>query len=303
MPVPSLRALRALAETARAGSLAGAARAMNVTPSAVSHLLRDLDLALDVSLLGGRGRLTETGEHLARRLSTAFDMIDGAVRDAHRSAADIRVSTLSSFLTLWLMPRLGRFQAAQPRTHLLLSTGTRPVDLAAEPFDCAIRWGRGGWSGLRATRLFPERPVVVLNPRLLQSETPAWDLPRLAGRTRPDDWRRVAEATGWPDRPPSLTLETRALAVQAAIAGMGAAVVDRNLVRDLIETGVLCEIAPHHPIATEEAHWFVALPERLRQRSVRQFRDWLVAESQVPETPRANPQAQITPSQPAPVPP
>lgn len=288
MPVASLRALRALAETARAGSLAGAGRAMNITPSAVSHLLRDLDLTLGISVLAGKGRLTETGELLARRLTAAFDMIDGAVRDAHRSAADIRVSTLSSFLTLWLMPRLGRFQAAQPRTHLLLSTGTRPVDLATEPFDCAIRWGRGGWPGLRATRLFPEYPVVVLNPRLLKSDTPVRDLPRLAGRTRPDDWRHVAGALGWPDRAPSLTLETRALAVQAAIAGMGAAVVDRNLVADLIETGVLSEIAPPERVVTQESHWFVALPERLRQRPVRQFRDWLVAESEG---------AQIAPSQ------
>ncbi|HVY18287.1 MAG TPA: LysR substrate-binding domain-containing protein [Rhodopila sp.] len=280
MPTPSLRALRALAETARAGSLAGAARAMNITPSAVSHLLRDLDLALEVSLFAGKGRLTETGEHLARRLTAAFDTIDGAVQEAHRASADIRVSTLSSFLTLWLVPRLGRFQAAHPRTHLLLSTGTRPVDLATEPFDCAIRWGRGGWPGLRATLLFPERPVVVLNPRLLRSDTPAHDLPRLAGRTRPDDWPLLAHALGWSDRPPLMTLETRALAVQAAIAGMGAAVVDRNLVADLVGTGVLTEIAPPDPIRTGEGHWFVTLPERLRQRPIRRFRDWLAQETQ-----------------------
>jgi LysR family glycine cleavage system transcriptional activator len=147
-----------------------------------------------------------------------------------------------------------------------------------EPFDCAIRWGRGGWPGLRATLLFRDRPVVVLNPRLLQSAVPPRDLPRLAGRTRPDDWHQIAEALGWPDRPASLTLETRALAVQAAIAGMGAAVVDRNLVADLIETGVLSEIAPAEPVALADGHWFVALPERLRQRQVRQFRDWLIDE-------------------------
>src|SRR4029077_13418260 len=103
----------------------------------------------------------------------------------HRAAADIRVSTLSSFLTLWLMPRLGRFQAAQPRSHLLLSTGIRPVALATEPFDCAIRWGRGGWPGLRATLLFRDLPVVVLNPRLLQTRSPPQDLAPLARAPRP----------------------------------------------------------------------------------------------------------------------
>ena len=297
MATASLRALRALAETARTGSLAGAARSLNITPSAVSHLLRDLDLSLGTGVLAGKGRLTETGERLARRLIGPFDTIDNAVHDAHRAAADIRVSTLSSFLTLWLMPRLGRFQAAHPRIHLLLSTGIRPVDLAMEPFDCAIRWGKGGWPGLRATLLFRDLPVVVLNPGLLQSGTPPRDLPRLAGRTRPDDWPQVATALGWPDRPVSLTLETRALAVQAAIGGMGAAVVDRNLVADLIETGVLSEVAPDEPVHPAEGHWFVALSERLRQRPVRQFRDWLIAETSVGASKEPLRDLQLAPSQ------
>jgi LysR family glycine cleavage system transcriptional activator len=270
---------------------------LNITPSAVSHLLRDLDLSLGISVMAGKGRLTETGEHLARRLIGPFDTIDNAVRDARRASADIRVSTLSSFLTLWLMPRLGRFQAAQPRSHLLLSTGIRPVDLATEPFDCAIRWGRGGWPGLRATLLFRDLPVVVLNPRLLESAMPPQDLPRLAGRTRPDDWHQIAQALGWPDGPASLTLETRALAVQAAIAGMGAAIVDRNLVADLIESGVLSEIAPVEPVAVADGHWFVALPERLRQRQVRQFRDWLIDELSIARPNESACSLQSAPSQ------
>jgi LysR family transcriptional regulator, glycine cleavage system transcriptional activator len=274
----SLRALRAFAETARAGSLAAASRALSVTPSAISHLLRELERSLGLTLFITRGpnaSLTETGERLGRRLIAAFDSIDAAITEARHQAGDVRVSALSSFLTLWLVPRLTGFQQHHPNTCLLFSTGIRPVDLAAEPFECAIRWGRGPWPGLDATLLFRDRPVVVTNPRLLQSST----LPRLAARTRPDDWKLVAGALGWPDTPPVLTFETRALAVQAAIAGMGAAVVDRNLVAGMLEAGILTEIAPDPPVAVQEGHWFVALPDRLRIRQVRQFRDWLVAEA------------------------
>jgi hypothetical protein len=42
---------------------------------------------------------------------------------------------------------------------------------------------------------------------------------------------------------------------------------------------LLAEIAPNPPVHTAEGHWFVALPDRLRIRQVRQFRDWLVRES------------------------
>jgi LysR family glycine cleavage system transcriptional activator len=282
MSSASLRALRAFAETSRTGSLAAASRALNVTPSAVSHLLRELEQALGMTLFITRGpnaRLSETGERLGRRLVSAFDSIDAAVTEARYQAGDVRVSALSSFLTLWLVPRLTGFQSRYKDTRLLLSTGTRPVDLAAEPFECAIRWGRGNWPNLEATLLFRDRPVVVTNPRLLQTNGRPRDLPRLAARTRDSDWPNIAAALGWADTPPILTFETRALAVQAATAGIGAAVVDRSLVTDMLARGILAEIAPDPPIATAEGHWFVALPDRLRIRQVRQFRDWLVSEA------------------------
>lgn len=275
MPRPSLRALKAFAETVRSGTLAGAAGALNVTPSAVSHLLRELEQTLNLPLLTAKSRPTETGERLGRRLIAAFDAIDSAIAEVRHQAGDIRISALSSFLTLWLVPRLTGFQRQYPETRLLFSTSTRPVDLAAEPFECAIRWGRGPWPDLDCTLLFKDRPVVVTNPKLAGTQP----VPRLAARTRPDDWALVAAALGWPDTPPVLTFETRALAVQAATAGMGAAVVDRNLVRDMLQAGILTEIAPDPPVSVAEGHWFVAIPDRLRNPRLRQFRDWLVEES------------------------
>jgi LysR family glycine cleavage system transcriptional activator len=279
MPPPSLRALRAFAATARAGSLAEAARGLNVTPSAVSHLLRGLEQSLSVTLFAAHGpriRLTEAGTALGCRLNDAFDAIDSAVAQARHQVSDVRVSALSSFLTLWLVPRLTGFQARHPAIRLLLTTGTSPVDLHAEPYECAIRWGTGDWPGLERTLLFRDRPVLVANPRLLQNHAA---LPRLAARGRTDDWPLVAAALGLPDVPPTLTFETRALAVQAAVAGMGAAVVDRNLVAGMLAEGTLAERAPDPPVPVQQGHWFVALPERLRVRQVRQFRDWLVEQT------------------------
>lgn len=255
-----------------------------MTPSAISHLLRELEQSLALTLFVTRGpnaRLSETGERLARRLIGAFDAIEAAVIEARHEAGDVRVSALSSFLTLWLVPRLTGFQSRHADIRLLFSTGIRPVDLSAEPFECAIRWGRGPWPNLDATLLFRDQPVVVTNPRLADTEA----LPRLAARTRPDDWPLVAAALGWPDMSPALTFETRALAVQAATAGMGAAVVDRNLVQSMLSSGILAEIAPAPPVPTLEGHWFVALPDRLRVRQVRQFRDWLVNEAAVAQAP------------------
>jgi DNA-binding transcriptional LysR family regulator len=255
---------------------------LHITPSAVSHLLRQLEETLGVPLFAARSpqiRLTEPGEALGRRLATAFDSIDSAIAEVRHRAGDVRVTTLSSFLSLWLMPRLGGFQARHPAIRLLFSTTMRPVDLLAEPFECAIRWGTGDWPGLEKTLLFRDRPVLVANPRLIGDPS---HLPRLAARTRPADWPQVAAALGLPDVPPALTFETRAQVVQAAVAGMGAAVVDRNLVASLLADGLLAERAPDPPVLAPQGHWFVAAPERLRNRQLRTFRDWLVSEATRP---------------------
>jgi DNA-binding transcriptional LysR family regulator len=63
--------------------------------------------------------------------------------------------------------------------------------------------------------------------------------------------------------------------------------VDRNLVAGMLADGMLAEIAPNPPIPVREGHWFVALPDRLRVRQVRQFRDWLVYEAEPAHTPLA----------------
>lgn len=286
MPPPSLRALRAFAEVTRAGSIVAAAGTLGVSPSAVSHLMRDLEATLGFALFAGRGPgapLTEPAARLAARLGGAFESIDRAVAEARHRSGDVRVSALSSFSTLWLVPRLGRFQATHPAVRLLLATGTRPVDLGAEPFECAIRWGRGNWPGLQATLLFREELIAVANRRLLEEYGGLRRMPRLAARSRPEDWRRLTgEVT---DSTPVLTFETRGLAVQAAIAGIGAAAVDRSLVRDLLGSGLLVQIAPERPLPRPEGHFFVARVEALRDPHVRAFRDWLVAEAREPRRP------------------
>ena len=283
-PRPSLRALRAFAEVCRAGGVAPAARALGVSPSAVSHLLRELERTLGVALFAAPGRpgapLTEAGERLRAGLGSAFDGIDAAVAEAVRRSGEVRVSALSTFSELWLVPRLGRLRSALPELRLLLAAETRMVDLATEPYDCAIRNGRGAYPGLEVTALFRERLVAVANPRLLGEAGCLERLPRIAARSRPKDWPHVLRALGLPpELPPAMVLETRALAVRAALAGLGAAVIDRHLVEDLIAARMLAVTPPDTGVDLPDGFFFVARAEKLRDKYVRGLRDWLAAEA------------------------
>jgi LysR family glycine cleavage system transcriptional activator len=287
MPRPSLRALRAFAAVCKAGAVAPAARTLCVSPSAVSHLLRELELTLNVALFAGRGPggpLSEQGERLRAGIGNAFEVIDAAVSELGRRVGEVRITTLSTFSGLWLVPRLERLRAAQPDIRLLIATDTRSANLAAEPFDCAIRNGHGGWPGVEAMLLFRERLVPVVNARLVGEEASSGAiarLPRIAARVRPKDWPLVLDALGLPPGPsPALVLETRQLAVQAALAGLGVAVIDHHLVMDLLTSGMLSLAVPGWPgVELSDGFFFIARVDRLRDPHVRGLRDWLADEA------------------------
>lgn len=282
---PSLKSLRVLLEVQRAGGYAAAAERLGVTPSAVSHLIAALDAEFGGTLFEDRrrARLSPRGLRLVERLAPAFQSIEHAVGDYRARRAAIRVSALSSFAVLWLIPRLGRLRERLPEVDILVSTDTRAVDLAAEPFDCAIRWAvrPPAAPGLACLTLFNERLVVVASPRLLQRrEARIAELPRLQARSRAGDWALFLtpeEAAATPAGGVT-EFDTRSQMIEAAVAGLGAAVIDRHLAAQSLAAGHLVEVggrALEQPVA----YHFLCRRAALDERPIRVFRDWLAAET------------------------
>ena len=200
---PSLRALQAFAVTAEMGSVAKAALFLSVSPSAISHLLKELEASLDMRLFvrGSKSQLSEAGLVLQKKIGPAFQAIDRAVAELDHQSGTIRVSALSTFCALWLVPRLNRFQKAYPDSHVVLSATTRVVDLTAEPYDCAIRSGQGQWDDVESQLLFKETLTAVAAPRLLTDAglkklelADIFGLPRISALSRPDDWPAITRA-------------------------------------------------------------------------------------------------------------
>src|SRR5258708_19927704 len=77
---------------------------------------------------------------------------------------EIRLSTVSTFASHWLIPRLPQFQARHPGLEVAIFTTTRAVDFKKESIDCAIRHGRGTWKGLASTLLFKETLMPIAAP-------------------------------------------------------------------------------------------------------------------------------------------
>jgi LysR family glycine cleavage system transcriptional activator len=294
-----LRALQAFSAVARVGTVAAAADTLAVTPSAVSHLLRQLERRLGVVLFTRKGRglaLTSEGERLAAAVSPALAVIEDAMGAFLRRGTELRISTLSSFAVHWLIPRLGRFQGRHADVELLLSTSTRLVDLATEAFDCAIRLGHGDWPGLATERLYREELVAACSPRWLASRgirTPR-DLvgtrQLLHSRSRREDWVHWLNAAGITGvkagRGPMF--ETRALAIQAAIAQMGVVVIDPRFIESELAARQLVMPFPVR-VALETSYWLVWRTGREASRPVAAFRKWLAAEIAVSPRPATRP--------------
>ncbi|MEL7525431.1 MAG: LysR substrate-binding domain-containing protein [Pseudomonadota bacterium] len=281
----SLRALHAFSLLARHGRASIAAEKLGVSPSALSHLMRKLESELGATLVNRDGRgltLTDEGQRLALSLGDAFDRIEEAVDSfRRRGRTELRISTVTTFATRWLIPRLPEFQAAQPDVELLLSTSTRMVDLDRENYDCAIRLGTGSWPSVESHLLWQEHLAVAMAPSLLSGRDrsdPAIlkTLPLLHSSARRNDWTEWLETAGinHTDINSGTVLQSRDLAIQAAIAGMGAIVIDRRFVSQELDAGHL--VSPDWTVRElETGYWFVRSPVRTLTRPVAAFRDWL----------------------------
>lgn len=285
---PSPRALTALSLLSMLGSLTAAAEQLGVTRSALSHRIAELERQLAVALVRKAGRrivLTEDGERLLAGMGDALERIEAAVEPFRRDRGQIRLSTVATFASRWLIPRIVQFQERHPQIEVVISTTTRQVDLGAEDMDCAIRHGHGTWEGLAATLLFRETLMPVAAPdlaaRFAANAGKGWHgAPLIRARSRFADWSR------WQKHDPALagrrlkwlTVETRAQALDAALAGAGVALTDMAYLSTLLADGRLRMLA-ERPLQLSTGYHFVHPPKARNLHLLMLLRDWVVEAS------------------------
>src|SRR5690554_6823983 len=175
--LPPLNALRAFEVAARHLSFTKAADELCVTQAAVSHQIKALEELLGVRLFRRYNRrleLTRAGQGYLPPLRDAFDMMAVATRRLRpdNESGQLKVSTLQSFATKWLIPRLAGFHQRHPDIDPMISTSQRLIDLEAEDVDIAVRVGRGIYPGLHTVPLMDDVAFPVCSPRILDGPKP-----------------------------------------------------------------------------------------------------------------------------------
>jgi DNA-binding transcriptional LysR family regulator len=278
---PSARALSALSALARLGSLTEAAEQLGVTRSALSHRIAELEKSIGIELVRKSGRklvLTEDGERLLSSMGDALERIEAAIRPFRRDRGQIRLSTVATFASHWLIPRLADFQTRHPRIEVAISTTTRAIDLGREDVDAAIRHGRGAWRGLTSTLLFRETlmPVAVPSLAVRARQKTGRGIALIRARSRFMDWSRWQDTEeAFPTKAGWLTVETRAQALDAAVAGAGIALMDMAYLGAHLSAGRLALLA-ERPLQLSTGYYFVHAPRAKNLHLLMRFRDWVL---------------------------
>ena len=154
MKIIPLNALHTFEAVASHLSFAQGAKALNVSPAAVSSQVRSLERRLNQPLFHRRGRqitLTETGRRLLPGVQRGLAELRQAVQSVTQDHSEgvLNVSMMPSFLQKWLMPRLVDFYGAQPHIDLRIHVDNAFVDFDQGDMHAAVRLGRGRWPGVR----------------------------------------------------------------------------------------------------------------------------------------------------------
>lgn len=264
MPIPSLQTLRALEAAARLGSYTRAAEELGLTHGAISHRLRALEESLGHPLFTREGngmRPTPEALRLLVPVREALGLLALAFPPVREAQAILRVSLLPSFASRWLTPRLGAFRAAHPDIDVRIDARLELAEIGPGGVDCAIRYGKGGWPGVRAERLAGEVLFPVCAPayRAAHSlDTPA-DLARAVllrhDRQLWGPWLRAAGvALGEPAGGPLFS--DTGLLLDAAIAGEGVALARARLVEGDLTSGRLVRLSDV-AVDDSQSYWFV----------------------------------------------
>ena len=285
--IPPFPALRAFHAAARHGRLKDAAAELGITESAVSHQIRRLEAYLQLPLFHRRPGglvLTADGERYLTDIDPAFAQLAAATRSIMGTMGRRRVSlTLpASLATLWLIPRLGKFESACPDIALNLVTSSRMMDLRRERLDLAIRYGAGSWSGVEAEFLMGETAMPVCHPSLFEGEPdpdPKDALQRcrlITNAIHPNEWEEWASARGLPapDLSDALGLELQDQVLEAAAQGLGLAMGRSPMVDDRLANGTL--VAPFGMASLSPTSFYLCQPKGLElSAAARRTAAWL----------------------------
>lgn len=282
----SLNAVRVFVLTARHLSIVQASAEIGVTPSAVSHQIKKLEVELGVALFKRSHNaleLTDAGRRFYDDAAAAIAAIDRSAEALSRDQNEIVVRVSISLAVRWLIPALERFKAIHPAARVRVETKTGS-SISLGSGDLAISYHRAGTNPAEGEWLAADMSRPVASPALLaavqyEGSGDLGKVPALQCAVDNWDWALWTRTLGLERHAIQIqhVFDTDDAALHAATAGLGMVLAPAFLTEREIRSGGLVALPGFGPV--DLGHYRVVF-QRHENRMTRKFRKWLGEEMQ-----------------------
>ncbi len=253
MSLPSLNLLRTFAVLGDSLNVRQASERLHVTPTAVSHQLRELETALGCKLFVRLPRglaFTDSGQQFWADIAPAMEQLTQATL-ARLAQRPLRISTFPYLAQAVVLPALAELQALIPGRQLSMDTKRDILALASHGIDLGLRFAPENtrWPGLQARRLCACAALPVVGGAFpAQAWPPDAHVPIIRLSKEHTSWPNWAKVHGWQPKGGGLVLDSYAAVLNAAEQGLGVAMGFLPLCIADLENGKLRPVWPQPPL-------------------------------------------------------
>lgn len=290
---PPLRSLRVFCAAARHLSFKLAADELCLTPSAVSHQMKELEETLGVRLFNRKPRaleLTAAGGMLLDEIAPLLEALDRSLAQVARRSGRRTLQLLLPpfFASELFIPRLTGFCAAHPEIDIHIDTRDPRPSLHPPTADVSILLADTEPQGLQASFLFPLSLTAVCAPQHAPAVARLGsavfkEMALIVHRARPYAWASWAEEVGLqaPEPKNIIEFDTTFAVARAAERGIGIALVPSRLCEAWFRSGSLVRIFATE-LATSDAYFLVSRPKDAGRPEIRALTDWALSQFRDP---------------------
>jgi DNA-binding transcriptional LysR family regulator len=282
--IPPIHALVAFESAARHGSMSAAAQELCVTPSAISHRIKQLEEFIGQTVIergGAQWWLTAAGHDYLRTVRSGLATLATLPRTPllHQR---LRVAVPPTFGREILVPKLADFTAQFPQVDLIVQLTIPLLDVRAEDADVEVRFGAGLYAEREVVPVLHEQVFPICTPRYRDQHGPFThpaDLTRASLLRSPlEPWRDWLDAAklDWPEPTEGVQYNDVGLLMEAVAAHQGVALARPALARRWLHSGEfvrLFEVSAKSP----HGYWLTWRRGDQERVEVRAFIDWVKA--------------------------
>jgi LysR family glycine cleavage system transcriptional activator len=287
IPLTSLKFFRSAAQNL---SFKIAAEQLFVTQAAVSQQIKGLEKSLNVKLFERLNRevvLTESGQKLLPYILKGFDTIEEGLESLGDDPNPdlLTITTLPSFASRWLMPKLVNFQEKNQGISIRISPSLKIESFSDSKLDLAIRYGLGNYDGYESHLLHHDYLLPVCHPKLIDPDKDISEqlkhIPLLTddGVDIEQAWLPFIEETGIPvsTKPSKLHVGDSTMLIEPLLCKQGMSLLRFSLVYELLKQKQLVCPFPFY-FQSGYSYYLVAPENHFRYKKIQDFHIWLKEE-------------------------